>query len=176
VPPSTTIVPEPTAVGTRACSTIWAAPDSANQRIERPADLIVGPVRLNGVLDQKPGKAYLENPGDGTPAQIWKVPLTVFDTPAAAVRIAVADPKNSVRIVYDDQGLRLLSLRQYRFVEGVTSVDIPAPTSCGQPAEGLVQFNGGFVAREPTCVTITAFVDGAEVGRGRAPFAGGVCA
>jgi hypothetical protein len=130
-------------------------------------------VRLNGINESR--SLHAEDPGDGTPAQIAKVPLSVFDTPAAIVRVSVADPKNAVTIVYDDQGFGLLSLRQYKFAEGITSVDMPGPTACGQPAEGHVQFNGGFVAREPTCATITISVGGAEVGRGRAPLGGGSC-
>jgi len=39
------------------------------------------------------------------------------------------------------------------------------PVSCGGIAEGYVQFNGGFVTREPTCATLVVRVDGAEGGR-----------
>ncbi len=169
---TTSTTGSPAAVGTRVCSTsIYQAPTPP--RTDRPDDLRVGPVLLGGINQPQGGNRT--SLADRVEVTVVKVPLSVFGTSTPSVRVAVSDPRDAVRIVYDDADLERLNAGRYRFAEGATAVDLPGPTACGVAAQGLIQFNGGFVAREPTCATIIASVDGAEAGRGRAPFVGGSC-
>jgi hypothetical protein len=170
---TTATIPRATPVGTRVCSTIWAS--TTGDFLSHTQDFEVGPVVFGALLDGGQDGRPNQELVDGVRALVTKNPLTIHSVEGRTVRLTVSDPQDAVRIVYDDAGLAALSQGQYRFREGVMTVDLPAPTACGQGPSGLVQYNGGFVARGPTCATLSVEVDGTKLGSRRMGFAGGKC-
>jgi hypothetical protein len=104
-----------------------------------------------------------------------KNPLTIHEADASDVRLSVTDPHDAVRVLYDEAGSEAYGRQQYRFRDGVTAVDLAGPSTCGQGAGGLVQYNGGFVVRQPTCATLTVAIAGTTVASTDVAFAGGRC-
>ena len=80
-----------------------------------------------------------------------------------------------MRVLYDDTGMAAYGSEHYKFSDGVTALDIPGPSACGQGADGLVQYNGGFIVREPTCATISVAVENVTIAEQQVAFAGGHC-
>jgi hypothetical protein len=165
--------PAPASVGTRVCSTIWSSSDG--RRAVRPEDVALGPVILGALLDGSETAAPRNPLADGVTALVTKSPLTIHETDAGVVRLSVTDSHDAVRVLYDDAGMQAFAVGRYRFRDGATSVDLSGPSNCGQGTGGLVQYNGGFVAREPTCATISVSIDGVELGRRAVALAGGRC-
>lgn len=160
-------------IGSRVCSTIWAS--ATPDFVVRPQDVAIGPLTLGAMLDgseEAPPKWRL---ADGVVALATKNPLTIQATGAGTVRMSVTDPHDAVRVLYDDAGLAASAAGRYRFRDGVRAIDLGGPARCGEGAGGLVQYNGGFVVRAPTCATVSVALDGTTVGTHEIAFAGGRC-
>lgn len=161
-------------VGERQCDgAIYSAP--VWQRKASPSALDVGPAQFTSLLDGTQDAQPADSLPDGV-ALIEKTPLTVGQTNARTIRISATAPNGDARIVYDSPGVDALNQRTYTFgANAVDAVDLDTPVACGLPAGGLVQYNGGFIARAPTCVTLRIEAEGQPVGSATVAMAGGHC-
>lgn len=171
---TTSTLPRVQVVGSRHCDAAIYSTDDWQRKTTSMA-LDAGPVQFTSLLDGSQDAPPSDSLPDGT-ALIEKSPINIGHTTARMIRVTASAPHGDARIVYDSAGFDDLDQRTYTFAgNGVGAVDLDAPAACGLPAGGLVQYNGGFVARAPTCVRIGVEADGQQVASTKFAMAGGQC-
>ena len=171
--PPRTMPPVPAAQPFRGCKEGIGIGAGLLPLASAETDLILGPVRLAGFDDAR--RPY--SPRPGLPFPSTKVPLYVSGTTLPSVTLRLESPTGSVRLSYlSPTSPAVVTTAPDPFTGAWETFTVETAASCGYGSDSWVGYNGGFVAREPSCAELSVLApDGSIIATTRVGFFGASC-
>jgi hypothetical protein len=155
-------------VPTAECDQIIYSGALSSAIVHAPHDVVVGPVRLGDLNPRFVAKVL-----PGSRLLGIKSPLTVGPSKFPRLLVAAKGAKGPVSIAYGQPPSTTTTTVPLRTAS--ERVVVQAPVSCGLPANGFVQYGGGFSLAQKQCVTLTVSIPGGRVlARRTVPFGSSV--